>query len=117
MFSAGWATKCFDGRTVEVSGPFEVKVVKESIGMLCRRFFLKTLNCFIGVCGFIIPWNLPLWCLIVKLAPCLACGNTVVCKPAEQTPLTALKAAELIKKAGFPPGVVNIVPGNKKRLF
>eukprot|EP01080_Neovahlkampfia_damariscottae_P002189 gene2189-2053_t len=94
-YHAGWATKCYDGRTVEVSGPYEVKVVKEPI----------------GVCGFIIPWNLPLWCLIVKLAPCLACGNTVVCKPAEQTPLTALKAAELMKEVGFPPGVINIVPG------
>jgi acyl-CoA reductase-like NAD-dependent aldehyde dehydrogenase len=47
----------------------------------------------------------------VKLAPCLACGNTVVCKPAEQTPLTALKVAEMLRKCGFPKGVVNIVPG------
>jgi aldehyde dehydrogenase (NAD+) len=52
-----------------------------------------------------------LWCLIVKLAPALACGNTVVVKTAEQTPLTALKVAEMIKEAGFPKGVVNILNG------
>lgn len=61
--------------------------------------------------GQIIPWNFPLSLLIWKIAPALACGNTIVLKPAEQTPLSALRFAELIGEAGFPAGVVNIVPG------
>ncbi|XP_050013437.1 aldehyde dehydrogenase, cytosolic 2 isoform X3 [Alexandromys fortis] len=65
----------------------------------------------IGVCGQIIPWNGPLFVFTGKLAPALACGNTVIVKPAEQTPLTALHMASLVKEAGFPPGVVNVVPG------
>ncbi|XP_075414058.1 retinaldehyde dehydrogenase 3 isoform X2 [Tenrec ecaudatus] len=65
----------------------------------------------IGVCGAITPWNFPLLMLIWKLAPALCCGNTVVVKPAEQTPLTALYLGSLIKEVGFPPGVVNIVTG------
>ncbi|KTG46384.1 hypothetical protein cypCar_00015638 [Cyprinus carpio] len=65
----------------------------------------------IGVCGAIIPWNFPLLMFTWKIAPALACGNTVVIKPAEQTPLTALHVGALVKEAGFPPGVVNIVPG------
>jgi acyl-CoA reductase-like NAD-dependent aldehyde dehydrogenase len=64
-----------------------------------------------GVCGQIIPWNFPLLMAAWKLGPALACGNTVVLKPAEQTPLTALKLAALIQEAGFPEGVVNVVPG------
>lgn len=63
------------------------------------------------MCGQIIPWNFPLVMFIWKIGPALSCGNTVVVKPAEQTPLTALHVASLIKEAGFPPGVVNIVPG------
>ncbi|XP_049417743.1 aldehyde dehydrogenase family 1 member A3 [Epinephelus fuscoguttatus] len=65
----------------------------------------------VGVCGAIIPWNFPLLMFTWKIAPALSCGNTVVIKPAEQTPLTALHVGSLIKEAGFPPGVVNIVPG------
>uniref|UniRef100_A0A672GAP5 Aldehyde dehydrogenase domain-containing protein n=1 Tax=Salarias fasciatus TaxID=181472 RepID=A0A672GAP5_SALFA len=65
----------------------------------------------IGVCGAIIPWNFPLLMFTWKIAPALSCGNTVVIKPAEQTPLTALHVGSLIKEADFPPGVVNIVPG------
>ncbi|KAL7405590.1 hypothetical protein ABVT39_003690 [Epinephelus coioides] len=65
----------------------------------------------VGVCGAIIPWNFPLLMFMWKIAPALSCGNTVVIKPAEQTPLTALHVGSLIKEAGFPPGVVNIVPG------
>ncbi|KAI4874488.1 hypothetical protein NFI96_028804, partial [Prochilodus magdalenae] len=56
-------------------------------------------------------WNFPLLMFMWKIAPALCCGNTVVIKPAEQTPLTALHVGALIKEAGFPPGVVNIVPG------
>uniref|UniRef100_A0A4W5Q3M3 Aldehyde dehydrogenase 1 family, member A2 n=1 Tax=Hucho hucho TaxID=62062 RepID=A0A4W5Q3M3_9TELE len=65
----------------------------------------------IGVCGQIIPWNFPLMMTAWKLGPALACGNTVVLKPAEQTPLTCLYIGSLVKEAGFPPGVVNILPG------
>ncbi|KAH6661547.1 aldehyde dehydrogenase domain-containing protein [Plectosphaerella plurivora] len=65
----------------------------------------------LGVCGQIIPWNYPLGMLSWKIAPAVAAGNTVVIKPAEQTPLSALYFADLVKKAGFPPGVINIVNG------
>jgi acyl-CoA reductase-like NAD-dependent aldehyde dehydrogenase len=65
----------------------------------------------LGVVGQIIPWNFPLLMAAWKIAPALACGNTVVLKPAETTPLTALLLAELIDEAGFPPGVVNVVTG------
>ncbi len=66
----------------------------------------------VGVCGQIIPWNFPLLMLAWKVAPALACGNTVVLKPAEYTPLTALAFAEICLEAGLPPGVVNIVTGD-----
>ena len=65
----------------------------------------------IGVCGQVIPWNFPLLMLAWKIAPALACGNTVVLKPAETTPLTALRFAEICEECGLPPGVVNIVTG------
>lgn len=65
----------------------------------------------VGVVGQIIPWNVPLLMLSWKLGPALAMGNTVVVKPAEQTPLTALLVASYVAEAGFPPGVVNMVPG------
>ncbi|GIX92081.1 retinal dehydrogenase 2 [Caerostris extrusa] len=65
----------------------------------------------IGVCGQIIPWNYPMVMLSWKLGPALACGNTVILKPAEQTPLTALYTGSLVVEAGFPPGVINILPG------
>jgi aldehyde dehydrogenase (NAD+) len=65
----------------------------------------------LGVCGGIIPWNFPLLMAAWKLAPALAAGNTAVLKPSENTPLTALKLAEIVKEAGIPDGVVNIVPG------
>ncbi|KAG8627934.1 hypothetical protein KVT40_003807 [Elsinoe batatas] len=65
----------------------------------------------IGVCGQIIPWNFPLLMWSWKIGPAIACGNTVVLKTAEQTPLSGLFAAKLIKEAGFPPGVINIISG------
>lgn len=65
----------------------------------------------LGVAGQIIPWNFPLLMAAWKIAPALACGNTVVLKPAESTPLTAMKLAEIIRDSGLPPGVVNIVNG------
>jgi aldehyde dehydrogenase (NAD+) len=93
-YYAGWADKV-EGRTVPVRGSF-----------LCY-----TLRQPVGVVGQIIPWNFPLLMLAWKWGPALACGNTVVLKPAEQTPLTALRLGELAMEAGFPPGVVNIVNG------
>jgi len=75
------------------------------------NFFAYTRHEPVGICGQIIPWNFPLLMQAWKLGPALACGNVSVLKPAEQTPLTALYVANLIKEAGFPPGVVNVVPG------
>jgi acyl-CoA reductase-like NAD-dependent aldehyde dehydrogenase len=94
-YFAGWATK-IEGETIPVSIP---------------NMFTYTLREPIGVVGQIIPWNFPLQMASWKLAPALACGNTVILKPAEQTPLTALRLGELICEAGFPDGVVNIIPG------
>src|SRR5437660_5847564 len=65
----------------------------------------------VGVCGQIVPWNFPLLMAAWKLAPALCAGNTIVLKPAEQTPVTAMELGRLIQEAGFPDGVVNIVPG------
>ncbi len=93
-YYAGWADK-IEGRTVPVRG----------------NFLSYTLRQPVGVVGQIIPWNFPLLMLAWKWAPALACGNTVVIKPAEQTPLTALWMAELAREAGFPPGVVNVLNG------
>jgi aldehyde dehydrogenase (NAD+) len=66
----------------------------------------------VGVCGQVIPWNFPLLMAAWKIGPALACGNTVVLKPAETTPLTALRLAEIIEECGLPAGVVNIVTGD-----
>lgn len=74
--------------------------------------FAYTLKEPIGVCGQIIPWNYPLGMAAWKLGPALACGNAVVIKAAEQTPLSILYFANLVKEAGFPPGVVNIINGH-----
>ncbi|KAM8973995.1 retinal dehydrogenase 2 [Pelodytes ibericus] len=74
-------------------------------------YFTFTRHEPIGVCGQIVPWNFPLLMFAWKVAPAISCGNTVVIKPAEQTPLTALYMGALIKEAGFPPGVINILPG------
>jgi acyl-CoA reductase-like NAD-dependent aldehyde dehydrogenase len=93
-YFAGWATK-IEGETIPVPG----------------KMFNYTLREPIGVCGQIIPWNFPLLMAAWKLAPALAAGNTVVLKPAEQTPVTAMELGKLIQEAGFPEGVVNIVPG------
>lgn len=76
-----------------------------------KNKFAYTLKQPLGVCGQIIPWNYPLAMAAWKLGPALATGNTIVMKPAEQTPLSILYFAQLIKEAGFPPGVINIVNG------
>ena len=75
------------------------------------EFHAYTLREPVGVCGLIVPWNFPLLMAAFKLGPALAAGNTVILKPAEQTPLTALLLGEVFQEAGFPPGVVNIVTG------
>ena len=95
-YYAGWADK-IAGETLPVENP--------------DQFFCYTRREPVGVCGQIIPWNFPMLMVAWKWAPALACGNTVVLKPAEQTPLTALRLGELAMEAGFPPGVINIVNG------
>jgi phenylacetaldehyde dehydrogenase len=97
-YYAGWATK-IEGNTVPMSGWKQ--------GM----FHAYTMREPVGVVGQIIPWNFPLLMAAWKLGPALATGCTIVLKPAEQTPLTALRLGELIQEAGIPDGVVNIVPG------
>jgi acyl-CoA reductase-like NAD-dependent aldehyde dehydrogenase len=74
-------------------------------------FFNYTLREPLGVCGGIIPWNAPVISAIEKIAPALAAGNTMILKPAEQTPLSAIRLGELALEAGFPPGVLNIITG------
>ena len=99
-YYAGWATK-IEGSTINVSMPFAPG----------GEFHAYTLREPVGVCGLIVPWNFPLLMAAFKLGPALAAGNTVILKPAEQTPLTALLLGEVFQEAGFPPGVVNIVTG------
>src|SRR5579872_776072 len=96
-YMSGFATK-IEGTTIPISMPG-------------GKYFAYTLREPVGVCAQIIPWNYPLIMAAMKLAPALAAGCAVVLKPAEQTPLTALRLGELIQEAGIPDGVVNIVPG------
>jgi aldehyde dehydrogenase (NAD+) len=93
-YYAGWANKVH-GETIPVPGPFLNYTLREPI----------------GVVGQIVAWNFPMLLAAWKMGPALATGNTVVLKPAEQTPLTALRLGELCLEAGIPPGVVNVVPG------
>jgi aldehyde dehydrogenase (NAD+) len=93
-YYAGWADK-IEGRTVPVRG----------------RFLSYTLRQPVGVVGQIIPWNFPLLMLAWKWGPALACGNTVIMKAAEQTPLSAIRVGELAVEVGFPPGVINLLQG------
>ena len=99
-YMAGWATK-IEGNTIPLSVPYTPGA----------KYLAYTLREPVGVAGQIIPWNFPLLMAAWKLGPALACGCTVVLKPAEQTPLSALRLGELVMEAGFPEGVVNIVPG------
>jgi len=96
-YMAGWATK-IEGNTIPLSAQ-------------APKFLAYTVREPVGVVGQIIPWNFPLLMAAWKVAPALAAGCCVVLKPAEQTPLTALLLGELIQEAGFPDGVVNVVPG------
>jgi aldehyde dehydrogenase (NAD+) len=86
------------------------KIQGDTVNTLSSAF-TYTMREPLGVVGAIVPWNFPLLLATWKLGPALACGNTVVYKPAEQTPLTALRLGELAVEAGFPPGVLNIVTG------
>ncbi len=99
-YMAGWATK-IEGNTISCKIP----------GQPDTNFFSYTLRQPVGVVAQIIPWNYPLMMAAYKLAPALAAGCTTVLKPAEQTPLSALLLGRLIKEAGFPDGVVNVVTG------
>jgi len=99
-YMAGWCTK-LEGNTIQLSTPYAPGAV----------FHAYTLREPIGVVGQITPWNFPLMMAGWKLAPALACGNTVVLKPAEQTPLSALYLADLMEAAGLPAGVANIITG------
>jgi phenylacetaldehyde dehydrogenase len=99
-YMAGWATK-IEGTTIPISVPYTPGA----------RYHSYTLREPVGVVAQIIPWNFPLLMAAWKLGPALAAGCTIVLKPAEQTPLSALRLGELICEAGFPDGVVNIVPG------
>ena len=93
-YFGGLADK-IEGETIPVSGSFLNYTLREPV----------------GVVGCIVPWNFPLSLAAWKVAPALACGNAVILKPAEETPLTALRLGELATEAGFPPGVLNVVPG------
>tara|TARA_Y100000588_G_scaffold335794_1_gene376167 strand:+ start:1153 stop:2679 length:1527 start_codon:yes stop_codon:yes gene_type:complete len=99
-YMAGWATK-IEGNTIPISVPYAAGA----------KFHAFTMREPVGVVGQIIPWNFPLLMAAWKLGPVLATGNCVVLKPAEQTPLTALRLGEIIQEAGVPDGVVNIVTG------
>ena len=94
-YYAGWATK-IEGETIPVRGNILNYTVREPV----------------GVVGAIVPWNFPLLMAAYKVAPALACGNTMVLKPAEQTPLSALELAALAEEAGIPRGVLNVVVGH-----
>lgn len=97
-YYAGWADKNH-GKTIPINnvGP--------------NQFFCYTRHEPVGVCGQIIPWNFPMLMQAWKWGPALAMGNTVILKPAEQTPLSALFVAQLALEAGYPPGVINVIPG------
>src|SRR5699024_5422256 len=94
-YYAGWCTK-IDGRVPTPTRDDAMSFVRREA---------------IGVCALITPWNFPLMIAAWKLAPALACGNTVVIKPANETPLTTLRLAEIMADAGIPDGVLNVVTG------
>jgi len=98
QYFAGWADK-IHGETIPVKGNYLTYTLREPVGVVAA----------------IVPWNFPLLLTAWKVAPALACGNTVIIKPASQTPLTALALAEIAQEVGLPPGVLNVVtgPGSK----
>jgi len=100
-YMAGWATK-IEGSSLDVSFAFPPGTKYKAI----------TKKQPVGVVGAIVPWNFPMLMAIWKIAPALACGCTVVLKPAEETPLSALRLAELALEAGFPSGILNVITGD-----
>jgi len=94
QYYAGWADK-IHGETIPVKGNYLTYTLREPVGVIAA----------------IVPWNFPLLLTSWKVAPALACGNTVIIKPASQTPLTALALAEIVHEAGVPPGVINVITG------
>jgi acyl-CoA reductase-like NAD-dependent aldehyde dehydrogenase len=111
----------FESRYVDVPGAVEAlryyagwadKVTGTTLPVANQFVLAYTLREPVGVVGAITPWNFPLIQAIWKIAPALACGNTVVHKPASYTPLTALRFAELASEIGLPPGALNVVPGS-----
>jgi aldehyde dehydrogenase (NAD+) len=93
-YYSGWADK-LHGKVVSIDGPFLAQTRREPV----------------GICACIVPWNFPIMLTIWKLAPALCCGNCIIIKPSEVTPLTALAIAALVREAGFPTGVVSVLPG------
>ena len=94
QYFAGWADK-IHGETIPVKGNYLTYTLREPVGVVAA----------------IVPWNFPLLLTAWKVAPALACGNTVIIKPASQTPLTALALAEIAHEVGLPPGVLNVITG------
>src|SRR5881396_1462422 len=99
QYFAGWADK-IHGETVPVKGNYLTYTLREPVGVVAA----------------IVPWNFPLLLTAWKVAPALACGNTVIVKPASQTPLTALALADIARQVGIPPGVLNVVTGPGSRV-
>src|SRR5881396_2485422 len=99
QYYAGWADK-IHGETIPVKGNYLTYTLREPVGVVAA----------------IVPWNFPLLLTSWKVAPALACGNTVIIKPASQTPLTALALADIAQQVGIPPGVLNVVTGPGSRV-
>jgi acyl-CoA reductase-like NAD-dependent aldehyde dehydrogenase len=99
QYYAGWADK-IQGETIPVKGNYLTYTLREPVGVVAA----------------IVPWNFPLLLASWKVAPALACGNTVIVKPATQTPLTALALADLANEAGIPPGVINVITGQGRDI-
>ena len=99
QYYAGWADK-IQGETIPVKGNYLTYTLREPVGVVAA----------------IVPWNFPLLLTSWKVAPALACGNTVIIKPATQTPLTALALADLANEAGIPPGVINVITGQGRDI-
>jgi acyl-CoA reductase-like NAD-dependent aldehyde dehydrogenase len=99
QYYAGWADKVH-GETIPVKGNYLTYTLREPVGVVAA----------------IVPWNFPLLLTSWKVAPALACGNTVIIKPATQTPLTALALADLANEAGIPPGVINVITGQGRDI-
>src|SRR3954447_4258392 len=106
QYYAGWADK-IHGETIPVKGSYLTYTLREPVGVVAP----STPGEPVGVVAAIVPWNFPLLLTSWKVGPALACGNTLIIKPASQTPLTAIALAELAVEVGIPPGVINVITG------